>query len=805
MTDEPAGLSARPAWALGGIALTTLAILADEVITARVLSVVTWYHLAFFVVSLAMLGMTVAALSVYLRPRRFAGERGARAIVDHAAWFGASLAASHLGLLLLRVPTDLGLDAMSLATLVATSLLCALPFYYSGVVVVLCLARVELPIGRLYGADLVGAGAGCLAALGLMTWLDPTSALFLLGAAGVGAAWCFARAFGLAPRRLDVATGFALLAAAALNGAFYPDLLRVDHAKGRAVGRGLLLDRWNSHSRVTARPPVESEPQYWGAGRGAPAPPVRQVPIRIDAGAFTSATGFDGDAGKLSWLRYDVTSAAYGVRTPRDVLVIGSGGGRDLLTALAAGAERVVGVEINGLILDLLRGPLGEFARLAGDPRVTLVHADGRNYLATRAEEYDLVQMSLVDTSASTAAGAMTLTENGLYTIEAWRLFLDRLRPEGMVSVSRWYAAGRASELGRLVAMAVAALLEDGSERPRQHLLVATAGDLGTLVVGRRPFDDAAIGAFRAAAEEHGFDILVAPGTPIGDRTLARIAGSRSLDELAAATRDPVLELEPATDDRPFFFNMLRPRAWLGRSAEVEFAGPGVIGGNKRAAATLLAVLAATGLCVVAGIVVPLALTGVPSGPAARHFTASSVYFSLIGLGFMLMEIGLMQRFSVLLGHPAYSLAVTLTGVIAAAGLGSFLSGSIPARAVGRRSLPLAALAAALLAFVATIQPLTDAALAWPLVVRAALVLAVCLPLGLLAGCAFPLGVRALGDPAEKSPAMIAWMWGLNGAFGVFGSVLAILVSMAWGISRCFLVAALLYAAAAAALTRLRA
>jgi hypothetical protein len=763
-----------------------------EVVDTRILSVLTWYHLAFLAISLALLGMTAGALMIYLRPPERDSASAAREAGRFAVWFGLVIPASHLGLLAVRIPTQVTADPADLWRLVLASALLAAPFFFSGIVIAIALTRATLPIGRLYAADLLGAGAGCLLAILLLERVDPSTGLFLLGALALLGAVAFGVAAGR-PGRVPATLCAALLVAGALNGALYPGLVWIGTMKGNPVPRPVLFDLWNSHSRITARAAGHGAPALWGPGDHVPAVVVDQIPLRIDGGAFTVCTRFrDGD--DLRWLGYDLTSLGFHLRGPGAVAVIGVGGGRDLLTAVAFGSRRVTGIEVNGIFLRLLTRDLRSFAGLAGRPGMRLVHAEGRSFLAATEERFDLIQMALVDTWASTSAGAMTLTENGLYTVDAWRLFLNRLEPGGLLAVSRWYSPADPGETARLLSLATATLLSRGAALPREHLALATAGRLSTLLVGRDPLASADLARLRAVGRDAGFEFLVLPDARPAHPRLAGIVEARSAAELAAATRDAFLALAPPTDDEPFFFNMLRPAAWWHGGFSRARAG-GVIEGNLRATDSLLAILVAVALLVVAALVVPLVARGRGHGLARTDFAAAAAYFSLIGLGFMMVEIGLMQRFSVLLGHPVYSLAVTLMTLIVSTGLGSLASDALAAKPARSRALlavlPWAlglALAALPFAISATLPGAAGAGLA----VKALLIAGLTVPLGLLLGLCFPTGMRLLG---ARSPAAMSWMWGLNGAFGVLGSAAAVLVSMSFGISRCFLLAALCYLA----------
>jgi len=440
---------------LGTITLVTLTV---EVLNARLLSVISWYHLSFFAISMAMLGMTAGAIYVYLRPREFTQERAADRLAHYSTLFAASVPICHLAVLYIPQAHDPSLTGGGLVYGLRLSVACAVPFFLSGVVVAVSLTRVQLPIGRIYFFDLLGAATGCLAAILLLQTIDPTSGSFLLGAlAGAGALAYHHYSLGRLTStqvRVCAALSLAMLLGGAWNGAIYPDGLRLTHAKGRPLPT-VDVDRWNTHSRVLGEPvTLRAQPFYWGPGQHVPSTPVREGFLWIDGEAGTPVAEFHGDTSELSWTQHDVTSLAYQLRGGGDVAVIGVGGGRDLLTALAFGATHVTGIEINQIPLDLLRDEYSDFTEIATRPDVTLVHADGRGYLARTDEQFDLIQMSLVDTWASTSAGAMTLTENGLYTVEAFETFLERLKPNGVFTVSRWCSVGTIGENTRLTSRA---------------------------------------------------------------------------------------------------------------------------------------------------------------------------------------------------------------------------------------------------------------------------------------------------------------------------------------------------------------
>jgi hypothetical protein len=553
------------------------------------------------------------------------------------------------------------------------------------------------------------------------------------------------------------------------------------------------IDRWNSHSRVVALQAVRGQPHFWGKGNSASAArprTVESIGVQIDGAAFTPITRFDGDTGALDWVRHDVTSLPYQIRGSGEVAVIGVGGGRDVLTALGFGAAHVTGIEVNGTLIEFLKDDFADFARLGARDDVRLVHDDGRSWLTRTDQRFDLIQMSLIDTFAATSAGAMTLTENGLYTLEFWSVLMDRLEPGGVFSVSRYYHPERVSETARALSLAAATLLGRGIEHPADQIVLVTSQNVSTLIVARDPLSAEDLERIERAIGAEGFTRVAAPEHPPENPLLAGILAATTPAALELATRHPLFDLEPSNDDRPFFFNMLKLSAW--RVPAKQYLHSGVIGGNLKATQTLVVMIALILALVPVTILGPLLWRGRSHGLEPRRFAAAAGYFSLIGLGFMLIEIGLMQKFSILLGHPIHSVAITLMAIILASGLGSLASERV--RIASRWGSYLLPAGAAMLVAVAaiTVQHAIDLTMRASLGARALTVVVFTFPIAFLLGFFFPLGMRSLEG---RSAAARSWMWGLNGALGVLGSLVAIVISMSFGIRACLLAGAACYLA----------
>ena len=772
-----------------------MATLMLEVLDSRLLSVLAWYHLSFFAVSVAMLGLSAGAILIFVAGDRRRWSRP-QALPWLAAAFGGVLALAHLANLAIPFPPVRVAAWPDLIALAAATSALTLPFIVSGMVVTLALTKTGAPIGRLYGADLLGAAAGCLGVVALLNLLDATSAAFVVASVAAVGGWAFARAFG---RRGGgtVAIACALLAAAGLNArAAHP--LGVMYPKNRSVWpllRTVEHAVWNSHSFVMVRRPEPSQAWLWGPGTHAPETPATVAWSMIDGEAGTPITKWDGRPASLDWVQYDVTSLPYRLRHGR-VGVIGVGGGRDLLTAIWAGNPEITGIEVNRTFIRLLTGPYRQFAGVADYPGVTLVNDEARSFLTRTRGRFDILQMSLIDTWASTGAGAFTLTENGLYTREGWRVFLRALTPDGVLGVSRWYAPGAVSESTRLLSLGVAALIDAGVRAPFRHVILASAGHVATLMISRAPFSEDDRSALEAAARTAGFTIQVSPWTRPAQDQLGRVASVATLGELQRAVANPDFDFSPPTDARPFFFNVLTFHGVLDGAAASLPEG-GIIRGNLVATSTLLTLLGIATLLVLAIIAWPLAAMGRPAMPLGP-FLWGLLYFALIGCGFMFIQIPFLQRFSVYLGHPTYTFSIILFLMVVAAGTGSLCSERLSADRAATFPVLSVAIGAAIVVEALLLQPAMEATVGWGLAGRTAVVALFVVPLSAALGLCFPLGMRlvdhASGGSAPPDAAPVtAWYWGVNGACGVLASIVAVTLSVWLGIQVNLWIAATLY------------
>ncbi|MBU0754843.1 MAG: hypothetical protein KJ645_06855 [Planctomycetes bacterium] len=774
--------------------LLCLSTLMFEILLTRILSVTMWYHFAFVAISLALFGMTAGAMLVYLLPNFFRREKARFHLGVAALLFSITMSAGILIHLNVQV-TTWRLEAESGTTadfllMAFTFVVMAVPFFFSGVAVCIALTRFPGQVSKLYAADLAGAAFGCWAVIYVINYFGGpgavlvvsltasiSSVLFLLGTPGKKLFGC-AAVLGLVFATLSIAAGV-------MNANNKP-ILRLKWQKGSRA-QTVDFEKWNSFSRVAIFEEKElrgHELFAWGLSPiYSEKAVVRQRIMNIDASAGTVLTKYTGKAEELDHLKYDLTNLAHYLRNDARVLVIGMGGGRDILSALAFNQESVVAVDINDEIIDAVTGPYGDFTgHLDRQPGVTIVLDEARCYVARQEGKFDIIQSSLIDTWAATAQGAFTLTENSLYTVEGWRVFLDHLSPDGVLSFSRWYISRNPGETYRLLSMAVQSLLETGITSPRKHIII-TANILPgenfgicTVLVSRSPFSDRDIAKVLEVCDRLKFIVVLTPDTAENEM-FERIAEGKNLEEIYAGS---LLDISPPRDDRPFFFHMTRLRDAFGSTER--FQVDGKITFNTQAIFVMATFLLVTlGLSLVF-VFFPLLLTF--RRVNLKGCSPLFFYFASIGLGFMFVEISQMQRLMVFLGHPIYGLSVLLFSLLLSSGIGSLTTGKVTETGLAGSAMRRIAVMLVLLVAVGITTPyLSTRFQASSTLVRIVVAALTIFPIGFFMGMAFPLGMRIA---QQKSPGIAPWLWGINGTTSVCASVVAVAFSITYGISMTF-------------------
>ncbi len=787
---------------LAGILLISTSALMLEVILTRIFSVTMWYHFAFLAISMALMGSAVAGIALYFLPR-LADPRQAKRWIGLAA-LALALATPITFLIYLRIPLQLswGRGAFSfkqLLGLIVVYLDLTVPFFLSGLALSLALATWPKHTGQVYWADLMGAAMGCLLSIAALEALGGAGALLstCLVAACAGLVFTWRRG------RWQMASALAIiiLLSVAVWGAATHKWLTITVNKTGGAEPPRIYEEWNAHSRVTVYE-TSYYPFYWSVDQRYWDKVIQEkrylnhALLLIDAVAGTPVQEFRGLLHEEEFLRYDLTSFAYHLIDQPNTLVIGPGGGRDVLAALASGAPHVTAVEVNSLVVDAVRGPLAEFSgHLYERPDVTIVVDDARGYITRSPERYDLIQASLIDTWAAGGSGAFALSENSLYTIEAFKTYYEHLSDRGILTISRWYLTERPAETMRLVSTAMAGWKSAGVADPRPHVAVVArpnasgqAEGMATALFKRAPFTQAEIELLQAKAAELGFTVLYAPSLPTHEEVGQFIEAT---DPLAVIAAYP-LDISPATDDRPFFFNLVR----LGNLFNPALSASGVYRTSMEAMTILVVVMGIMALAGILFVLLPLEI-----GARRRGLPRASArllgYFAALGLAFMLVEIPTIQRITVFLGRPVYSLAVVLFSLLLFSSLGSLWSSRQPITDKKLTGWFFAVLVLVVVLHALAGDWLVRATIGQSLELRLGLAMLRLAPLGFMMGMPFPLGMRWAGS---HQPGVIPWLWGINGVMSVMGSALAMALAIHVGFQITLVIAAVIYGAAGALL-----
>jgi spermidine synthase len=756
---------------LAGLALTSFSALLLELALTRLFSVVLFYHFAFLAISIALLGLGAGGVFAYLLKARLSGT-GTRTLAARLCMANSVVVLVVLEIVL-HARVALQVSWANFGRLTTLYLAAAVPFFLTGLLFAVVFAREARRIPRLYGADLCGGALACLAVVPLLNWVGGPNVVLVAGTtmAAAGAIWAGSRAL----RRNACVL---VLALAVLIGANYSGrLIDVVYAKGMFRDPAWVeFARWNALSRV--------EVDRQGQAKA----------IVIDADASTYILNADVAQWHNTEWEDDLMSAppalANVLRPKGEFAIIGPGGGVDVLRAVANGSPSVTGIEINPIIATtIMRGRYADYAQhLYERPDVHIHVTDGRSYLRSTPQHFDVVQMTLVDTWASTAAGAFALSENNLYTVEAFREYFDHLKPDGMIAITRWEFRHPREAL-RVVAVAMEALHRLGVANPARNFIVASQGPLNedgisvVVLAKKTPFTPAE----EAAVNNHLDDFpqlspLYLPSDP-GQNPFSDLIASNDPYGFA---RGYAYNVAPVTDNAPFFFFTLKPEQILGEKG----LRSGIDWKVNLGVLVLLLVLVISLVAVLAFLVLPLILRSKLRGRNARQSPLPLLYFVAVGLGYIMVEIAFIQRFVLFLGHPTYALTVVIFLLMLSSGAGSLFSRLwLPRTSLGW--VPLVLVVVTILADVlflpGRLAALVGLDFGYRLLVSAVLLI----PLGFVMGMPFPTGLRALAAlPAPEFPAgdgasdnSVEWAWAMNAAASVLGSVLAMVIAIQFGLT----------------------
>lgn len=766
-------------WGLFFIALSTLIF---EILLTRIFSATMWYHFAFMALSLAMFGMTLGAIAVFQFPNQFSTQLTPRKLAIFALCFAVSITVS-LFFYVLMMPSVVVMmnSKMDLGLLALLYIDFAIPFICSGVCTCLALTKFKEQTGKLYAADLLGAALACLLILVLLFNIDAPSIVFLTSALSCVAALFFSRAANA--RRL-ASTSAALLSifvVATVGSAYW------FNQNCRLQVGNIIFQKWSPMSFVTVRK-VENAPWGWGIDPELTKGMTSEHHVVVmDCHAGTHLYKFDGDFSKLAYLKFDISNIVHTLKPDGDVFVIGIGGGKDILGALLCGHKTVVGAEFNNVIVDIVKKYFADYSgHIDKLPGVELVNDEARSYLARSGRKFSIIQATLIDTFAATANGGLALTENSLYTTDAWKLFLSHLTDNGVLSFTYAYSTADPSLAYRLCGMAGEALHSLGIENEREHIAIVGTEkpfsnqtyerSVATVLVSKQAFSDEQLKVLDEAAHKIHFKTLLSKDVCSDSGFIKILDNNQKKAFIDSYPRD----IGPPTDDRPFFLcasklsDYQRPQKWQEMCTSLDW-----LLDPFNPLTVMFALLFIIGLLTVTCIFLPLTMKLSPA--SRKDWLPLLTYFSSIGFGFMMIEIAQMERLSIYLGHPVFGLSVVLFTLLLTSGMGSLLVSSEKFKSKGTACLSLL-LVVLLLAGLATPTAIKTAEEA-PMLLRIALAFVLLGVPGLFMGMAMPLGMaRANQTSSEQAP----WLWGMNGAASVLGSVVATLISIGAGINATF-------------------
>ncbi len=770
------------------IFLLAMSVLILEVALTRVFSFIMFHHFTYLVIGIAMLGFGAAGTYLTIRKVSPDAAREQDFLARNAWLFG--LAAIAAVVLIPRVhffPLDMYFrgDYSNLLSLLLIIMLTGLPFFFGGTCIAWIISRAGRAINLVYFADLTGAASGCLLALVLISHLGGMATCFAVGALAM-----FVAVMSSAQRRgrrliglvvtLSLTAGLAYSEFLPMYAPPYKQMFRKENL--------IELVRWHVITRLDVTRPVEVYYSFGGAlSQQYQGEPELVRVIYQDASALTGIIHPTGTPQQTEALGYYLQGAPYVVKKNAATLVIGCGGGVDILIALYHGAQHVVGVDINPHMIELLERYADFAGRVHERDDVELVVSEGRHFLTRDEREFDVIQLSGVDTFSALSTGAYALSENFIYTREALEGYLEHLKPGGIVNFSRPLFTPPRETL-KLAATAAEALERLGVERPADHVLILAGhgqtapSPWAQTMVKRTPFTLGEVERLTHWAEALGFYVVCDPFTE-RDGELDRLlrASRAERDELVTSHR---LNIQPATDDQPFFFQFYR---WADLF-RMDLRGQG----GTRPPLALLVLLGTFGQVAVLSavfVLYPLYRRRLPSaraGGRAGVFT----YFAALGLGFILVEIALLQKLTVFLGGPAYSMSITLFTILLASGIGSFISrrwASTPFRLL---AVVVPLLAAAIVGEALLLGRVVGSLMHLSHALRALAAVIAVAPMGLLMGMPFPAGLRHVDS---RRPELNPWAWGINACATVMGTVVCILISAALGFSTALLAAALIY------------
>lgn len=791
------------------LALISAASLGYEILLMRLFSIIQWHHFAYMIISLALLGYGASGTLLSILGDRLRG-RFAKAYLTCAALFGvSSIACFLLAQKIAFNPLEILWDPYQLLRLIGISGLLLLPFLFAAGCVCLALSEFKENLNRIYAVDLIGAGIGAVGIILLLYELFPLESLQVLGGTALVATALAWLGLGCRPRWIAASIALSAFAFPAVFFGAEPQLLPSPY-KGlpqtlQAMGSRVVGERSSPLGLITVvESPVIPFRHAPGLSLNTSTTLPEQLAVFTDGDAMSVITRFKGERESLSYLDQLPSALPYHLLHEPQVLILGAGGGTDVLQALYHGAQGIDAVELDAEVVDLVRKDYAGFAWHLYDREPVHVHiAEARGFVAATKARFDLIQVALLDAFNTSSAGLYALNESYLYTVEAIEGYLRHLQPSGLLAITRWVTLPPRDGL-KLFATVVAALERLGIADPGRRLAWIRSWKTATLLVKNGEFTPAELEKVRAFCQSRWFDLAHLPDLKAQETNRYNILAEPYFFAGATALLGPdrnrfidryKFNIQPATDDRPYFFQFFK---WPLLPELLSLRGSGGLSLLDMGYLVLMATLIQALLLSLILILLPLYLGRQKQGtsahaPAIRWRTL--IYFFGVGLGFMFIEIAFIQKFILYLSYPLYAVAVVITGFLIFAGLGSATAPSNKPMKLGQGIVlavgGIGAIAILYLLLLPTIFGLSMAAADG---LKILVSLGLIAPLAFFMGRPFPLGLAGL---AIRAPGLIPWAWGINGCASVVGAILATLTAIHLGITVVILIALGLYGLAA--------
>ena len=772
----------------------------------RLLSIVQWHHFAYMIISLALLGYGASGTFIALC-KRWLEPRFELAFSVSALLFSVTIVVCFM--LGQQVPfnaLEIVWNPRQFWNLALIYLIYFVPFFFAACCIGLAFTCRRSYINRIYFFDLFGAGLGAMLIIGSLFLLSPQNALIMLAALALIASALIA--VGAIARKPLFALQFVCLLVLVFG--LPQNWFGLRMSEYKALNLALQVVDSNvlsaSSSPLGLLTVVESPRVPFRYAPGLSINTRFEVPEQLavftDGDGMSVITRFDGDLDALAYMG-DVTAALpYALLDTPRVLILGAGGGADVLLALVNGAARIDAVELNPQMTNLVAYTYADFAgHLYNDERITVFTAEARGFVVRSKNRYDLIQVALLDSFAASGSGVQALNESYLYTVEAIQDYLQHTAPGGMLAITRWLKLPPRDNL-KLVATVIAALRQMGVAEPARRIAIIRSWNTSTLLVRNGEFSVQDIVAIREFARSHSFDTAFYPSMPASAANRFNLLDQTFLFDgitalLGNEAEDFVdrykFHIAPATDNKPYFFHFFKWSALPEVMALRHRGGAGLIEWGY-----LILIATVVQGAVAGAVLILLPLSRIKRSWPAGTGTRMGGYFFLLGLAFLFVEMAFIQKFILFLSHPLYAVAVVLSGFLIFAGLGSAYSPRLSQRIqpYGRSpvSIAVAGVVVIALLYITLLPMIFHELIGHADGIKMALSIVLIAPLAFCMGMPFPIGLKRLADSA---PDFIPWAWGINGFASVMSAALATLLAIEFGFTAVVLLALGLYASAA--------